>query len=937
MGSLFVTVCLAQTKVADVNTKISKSSYAEKIYLQLSNTMFTTGETIWFKAIVTNSLNKPSSISGVLYVDLIDFDKNILETKTLKLENGLSDGFFKLSNTLASGRYLVRAYTTWNRNFGQDFIYEQYIDILDLETINNRDVIRKITITETKENLIRLSASVFPEEIKDEYKKDIIVYVYSEGLLDSVQIKRNNKEYLFNYQLPKDLVSVKLKIKLEDIKLKNRKRKAINTYSRTIALNQEFLDLQFFPEGGQMIGGFINKIAYKSINYKGLGEYVQGQIVDEADSAAGSFSTNKLGMGYTFFKPSIGESYYGKIIEQDVIYKYPLPEVLPEGYMLSVMETQDFFRLIIKSNVKNSGRLYFQIKSRGVLIKEHTFKLKGGEHEVFINKMDLPHGISSVRLFDEDESPRCERLFFNLNTKRVLNISAETDNTFYAQRDKTTLNVAVSNKNNKPVEANFSVLVIDKNKLNSHQKLQPNILACFLLNSELKGFIENPNYYFSSADTTRKRDLEALMLTQGWRQYVYNSPDKQTDFEYQPEVNVSIPGRVGAVFNENKIPKKPVNLTMITKPSFGTQTRVTDSLGKFTFNLNNYFADNLDVIIQATNKKGLPKNYNIRLDPPLDPPKVSFQAKETMLSGKKVYKDFVEHRITEYETNKDFKLSSEHVALDAVELTGYNLTPEREKILKLHGPPDVVIENEALEKEEEDWMSGLYALLLAKFPDDIAFKSVKYMEDLIGIPPDTLGMGFERASTFEAAHVVNADFTLVYIDGEVVSGLEYEFLPYLPVRSVKSVEILRRPKGMFVDYLREAYPRLNPFERDSAANMSNIAVLSIYTFGSNGISALMPTKGIYKGRVSGLSVKKEFYAPKYAVLKPEDWDIPDLRALLHWEPSLYTNQRGKAQIEFYNDDSIGDKLIIIETITPDGKIGYSETTYGIEEKNENYR
>jgi len=247
----------------------------------------------------------------------------------------------------------------------------------------------------------------------------------------------------------------------------------------------------------------------------------------------------------------------------------------------------------------------------------------------------------------------------------------------------------------------------------------------------------------------------------------------------------------------------------------------------------------------------------------------------------------------------------------------------------------VVLENEVLEKEEEDWMSGLYALLLNKFPDDIVFKQVKYIEDLIGIPPDTLGLGFERAWTFEAAHIVNTDITLVYIDGEVVSGLEYEFLPYLPVRSVKSVEILRRPKGMFVDYLREAFPRLDPIAIDGAANMNNIAVLSIYTYSSNGLGALTPTKGLFKGRVSTFSEKREFYTPKYDDPQDNDWNISDLRSTIFWKPLVLTDERGNANLEFYNGDNTGDMLVVIEAISPDGKIGYYETTYTVVKRLEN--
>ena len=53
----------------------SKYSYAEKIYLQLSSTIFTTDNTIWFKAIVTDFVHFPTRISGVLHVEFIDFDE----------------------------------------------------------------------------------------------------------------------------------------------------------------------------------------------------------------------------------------------------------------------------------------------------------------------------------------------------------------------------------------------------------------------------------------------------------------------------------------------------------------------------------------------------------------------------------------------------------------------------------------------------------------------------------------------------------------------------------------------------------------------------------------------------------------------------------------------------------------------------------------------
>lgn len=765
------------------------------------------------------------------------------------------------------------------------------------------------------------------------------MYIQSEGLLDSVEVKRKNKQYIMDYTLPKDLITLKLKVKLEDTKLKNHKRKTERTYSKTIALNKDFLDLQFFPESGKLIAGFENKVGYKSINYKGLGAVVSGHIIDETDSIIRPFTTNKLGMGFTFFKPRKNKSYYGKIMsEEGVAYKYPLPKVTPQGYILSLGETTDYMSLNIKSNIVNADSLYVKVRSRGVLIQNYAFVLEAGAHEALVKKEELPHGIVSVTLYNRNHTPICERLFFNYNEENILNITAKTNRQIYGQRDRTALNVSVLDSDKDPVEANFSALIVDKGKLGATQKSQSNILSYFLLNSELKGFIENPNYYFDSKNALRKRDLEALMLTQGWRDYVYDDTETNLDFEFKPETDVLVSGKVGAIFSENKPPKKSVNLTMITKPSLGIYKAETDSLGAFAFNMNNSFADEHKVLIQSKSKKGRPKNYSITLNDPLAPPKVNYKTDETIVLADTIYKAFIEESIIQYETNNDFKTTSETVALDAVELTGYNVTPEREKIFKLHGPPDTVIENEELVKEEEKWMSGLYDLLRTKFPDDIYFEDVRYPAEAFGLKQDPSFTPVDTiVPSLEVPKIAETNVAFVFIDGEIVEGIDYPLLPFLSTENIKSVEILKRPKGGILDLYREAFPRtdLKTITDAIAIKAAIVGIISIYTYGSNGIAALSSTKGIFQGTVSGFSAKREFYAPKYAKLQDEDWDVPDVRSVIHWKPLALTDVSGNAKVEFYNGDNTGDMLVVIEAITPDGKMGYFETNYTVEEKIDN--
>jgi uncharacterized protein YfaS (alpha-2-macroglobulin family) len=57
--------------------------------------------------------------------------------------------------------------------------------------------------------------------------------------------------------------------------------------------------------------------------------------------------------------------------------------------------------------------------------------------------------------------------------------------------------------------------------------------------------------------------------------------------------------------------------------------------------------------------------------------------------------------------------------------------------------------------------------------------------------------------------------------------------------------------------------------------------------------------------------------------------MPDVRSVVYWVPNIDTDAEGNAQVEFYNGDLIGEKLIIVEGITKEGKIGYYQTTYGV--------
>ena len=80
------------------------------------------------------------------------------------------------------------------------------------------------------------------------------------------------------------------------------------------------------------------------------------------------------------------------------------------------------------------------------------------------------------------------------------------------------------------------------------------------------------------------------------------------------------------------------------------------------------------------------------------------------------------------------------------------------------------------------------------------------------------------------------------------------------------------------------------------------------------------------------SATREFYAPKYENQQSHDWVIPDLRALIHWDPVLETDSLGNASASYYNADHVGKMMVVVEAVSENGEIGYQEMEYAIEGK-----
>jgi hypothetical protein len=557
-------------------------------------------------------------------------------------------------------------------------------------------------------------------------------------------------------------------------------------------------------------------------------------------------------------------------------------------------------RIILKamSNYLINDTIFLRVSCRGRIFYDIREPMKDGRLELSFNSHKLPDGIIAFTLINNKLQPVAERLWFNTLPENRINIKATTDKDSYLQRDPTRLRLETTNSDGEPIDASLSVLVINKAQMGRMQSARANVLSHLLLSSDLKGDIENPGYYFSDGKD-HSGDLDALLLTQGWRKYLYTKP--LTNFPYPAEAKLIVSGSVSGQFFQNR--KKVADLTLLT---FGktrsVQSQKTDSLGKFSFTLNDEYGRNLNILIQSANFSGQKKNYTITLDEKVPPP-VQYDPVKTIEKVDSTVYRLVEKNIRRKIIENAFQVSSGNILLDEVEIQGYKMTPERKKVLEEYGKPERVIDGKAIVDKEAKWSYGLYSVLMFNFPDKVIVKRNS------------------RGDLY--ARVRNSEITLVVIDGIPVKAYDYPMIPNIPPSEVSSFELIENARNFSRLYL-ETFPFANPADAPVLGD-----VIAIYTFAGKGIYGANPPVGIARAAIPVFAAPMEFYAPKYENLQPGDWTKPDLRALIHWQPLIRTDSLGKASSTFYNGDITGDMRVIIEAISEKGEIGYREMDYEV--------
>ncbi len=495
----------------DIRQALQQSSVSqiqEKVYIHTDNQCYFVGDTLWYKAYVVRADNlTPTDMSRILYVELLSPDGLLVERQNIIVApEGHTCGQFVLRDSLYSGYYELRAYTRWMLNFG----------------VREHDY----NVQETWQFYNRQMAADYYRQWDGLYSRVIPIYSKPDvaGDYDARRMYQRPKQRL---QKPK----------------------------------KEELFVSFYPEGGHLVEGVKSRVAFEVVDQLGEAVTIKGSV-RQGSQPLTDIQTTHLGRGVFTVTPQ-GKPLTAQFSWRGKNYTFSLPRAEQGGVVLALDGSQVTLQ---GRGQAHAGRQYaVSILCRGVLQHFAPVTLSAVPSPpspsspspspspfssssvlyaatVSLPLESLPAGVNNLTVFDSDGRILADRLFFVPGSAHAAVITSSMDGTpttTYAPYAPVTVTLQTP-----APHTTFSLSVRDT-RTDEPTYNDGNLMTDLLLSSELRGFIARPAYYFESDDVEHRRNLDLLMMVQGWRKYPWQElADTARQMRYEPEKTMTVSGAV---------------------------------------------------------------------------------------------------------------------------------------------------------------------------------------------------------------------------------------------------------------------------------------------------------------------------------------------------------------------------------------------------------
>lgn len=753
-----------------------QQTLVEKLFVHLDRPVYAARETMWLKLYaVDGTFHKPLNMSKVAYVEVLNgLNQPVLQAQ-LALRDGFGQGSLSLPATLPTGRYTLRAYTSWMKNFDPAFYFQTTVAI-------------------------------------------------------------------------------------------------VNTFAASGAAPVDApapaLDVQFFPEGGQLVQGLPSRVAFRVADATGRGQVATGTVHDGQGRAVATLHTLRAGLGSFVFTPAPGATYTAEIrLTSGRNIRQTLPAAGASGYVLQLAEagpTQLRLRVLTKGLGPEAATLALVGHSGQRIATAQTARLGAqGEAGFLIEKAALLAGISHFTVFNSRRQPVAERLYFR--RPRPLPLALTAAQARYGPREKVTLRLTLPST--APATASLAVYQLDS--LTAAAPAPADISSFFSLTSDLKGTIEDAGSYLRDSSQTGQEAADNLMLTHGWSRFRWTEvlAARPPELPFPPELGGPLVR--GQVLTAAGAPAPGIT-TYLAVPGRAARfyTATSGSDGVVQFEPKNW-AGSQTLTLQtdwrrdSTYQLALLPPYSARYAPAPAAPLVLTPALSPDLTRRHVQAQLQATYYGRYQ--RYTRPTADTVAFYGRPQTTYNL--------------DDFTRFKVLEEVLREYVQGVF---------------VRVRKDGFHLPM----LDQENNSTFEAD-------PLVLLDGVPMFNLN-KLMAFDPLR-IRRVGVFPR-RYFYGPHTYEGLLSFSTYEGDlQGFPLDPRALLEEY---------------------EAVQGQREFFAPRYDSPQTAS-SLPDRRNLLHWQPNLMLAPGTTQELTFYTSDQAGRYQVVLQGLAADGQCGSSTTVFEV--------
>ncbi len=854
----------------------------EKVYVHFDNSAYLMGDTIWYKAYVTRtSTFRPTTLSRVLYVELLNAEGQQVEKQTLLLDSlGTASSAFYLKEYVHAGYYEVRAFTREMVNWGGDACFSRVLPVF-----GNANLSKEVDRTDASD--ITALALPRPEDRKD---------ANTLGAPRPYEMK-GSKDRL----------------------------------------------LTFYPEGGGRVLGAAQRIAYKLTDGQGFPLDETVEVYDDKGNLCATSQPDYDGMGdFTLPADFIGGK--ARVKQTDKYYgtDFPLPEPSAAYSLTANLEDDGLDVLIAPGSLaaQDERVLALAMFNRENACYFDTVTVGSEPVDLLIPSKAMRGGVNRLELFDASGEGLATRLLWAPLTAedslRRIVVDVKQNEEAYEPFAPAVVKVSLRDKAGRPVsKASVSVAVRDESG-NILSNRDGGMGADMLLASEVRGYIHRPDLYFERDDAAHRRMLDLLMRVQGWTANCFSVMSGAEPFDLRQPIEDKLIVR-GTVYKDNNRnePAAGIRLTLrgyryendTLKAGNISGDAVTDENGNFAFTSNCNFEG--EYVTQFSMRKpGSDKRFwsRLLLDRWFEPrlrPLFSPELELSLYDGNTSAAETLPVKTFEWTDTLGRAIVNISHAAEVVARKKYKgFTGNRytwgggERIGQKYATKYFNIQKEW--EHYKDLGGGVIDLFTM-----LSFLDNRIEYDRYGVMDDTRLVDKVNGENGEGLEGIYKSETATTNTGDSFSSTT----PNITYRG-HTLEIIANTgdqgngiNGLTIDEIKAIAIAQDNKQVD---NITNEEVRSgtkkdiMYVYEVKDKYRTKNRKGVEYRHIDGFTPQRNFYSPDY-----RRFDLPtdhDVRRTLLWVPNVSVDEHGQANLLFFNNSRDGVTLdITVRGITPLGQ------------------